>query len=199
MFSEMKLSDFLQKVASKTPTPGGGSVSAVVGSLGAALGVMTARYSDASEAEHALEGVKEAFLPIADQDAEAYGQVNRAQALPKGNDEEKKRRKEALQIALSEAAEVPLRGMLQAVRGLEALADLAPRCNKNLTSDLAGAARFLESALLGCAENVKVNAASIIDKARKAKLQMEQSRLEERARELCAQISKGVESLYARA
>jgi formiminotetrahydrofolate cyclodeaminase len=199
MFAEMRLSDFLQKVASKTPTPGGGSVSAVVGSLGAALGVMTARYSDASEAEHALEGVKEAFLPIADQDAEAYGQVNRAQALPKGTDEEKKRRKEALQIALSEAAEVPLRGMVQAVRGLEALADLAPRCNKHLTSDLAGAARFLEAALRGCAENVKINAASIVDQARKAKLQMEQGRLEDRARELCAQITKGVELLYARA
>jgi len=49
MFAEMRLSDFLEKIAAKTPTPGGGSVSAAVGAMGAALGVMTARYSESTE------------------------------------------------------------------------------------------------------------------------------------------------------
>src|SRR5690242_4135027 len=83
MFPEMKLSDFLEKIAAKTPTPGGGSVSAAVGAMGAALGVMTARYSDASEPEHALDEIKNEFLVLVDADAEAYGQVNSALALPK--------------------------------------------------------------------------------------------------------------------
>ncbi len=198
MFAEMRLADFLEKVAAKTPTPGGGSVSAVVGALGAALGVMASRYSDAGEAEHALDALKAEFLPLADQDAEAYGQVNKALALPKGTDEDKKRRKEALQIALAEAADVPLKGMGMAIRGLEVLAELAPRCNKNLTSDLSGAARFLATALAGCAENVAVNARALADKVRRGGLEREQARLEEQARLLMARVEAGIESVHAR-
>ena len=170
MFSEMKLSDFLEKIAAKTPTPGGGSVSAAVGAMGAALGVMTARYSDAQEPEHALDEIKNEFLVLVDADAEAYGQVNSAMALPKDSDDTKRRRKEALQIALGEASEVPLKGMMLAVRGLKALADLAPICNKNLVSDLFGATTFLGSALSGCGENVLVNAVALTDKVRRARL-----------------------------
>src|SRR5688572_12462611 len=164
MFAEMKLTDFLEKIAAKTPTPGGGSVSAAVGAMGAALGVMTARYSDAGEPEHALDEVKNEFLVLVDADAEAYGQVNSAMALPKDSDDTKRRRKEALQIALGEASEVPLKRMMQAVRGLKALADLAPVCNKNLVSDLAGATTFLDSALSGCGENVRINIVMLVDK-----------------------------------
>ena len=102
----MRLTDFLEKIASKTPTPGGGSVSAAVGAMGAALGVMTARYSDASDPEHDLDALKDEFLKLVDLDAEAYGQVNSAMALPKTDDDTKRRRKEALQIALGDAAEV---------------------------------------------------------------------------------------------
>jgi formiminotetrahydrofolate cyclodeaminase len=177
MFAEMKLSDFLEKIAAKTPTPGGGSVSAAVGAMGAALGVMTARYSDASDPEHALDEIKNEFLALVDSDAEAYGAVNSAMSLPKDSDDTKRRRKEALQIALGEASEVPLKGMMLAVRGLKALADLAPTCNKNLVSDLAGATTFLQSALTGCGENVKVNAVSLTDKVRRARLEKEHERL----------------------
>ena len=197
MFAEMKLSDFLEKIASKTPTPGGGSVSAAVGAMGAALGVMTARYSDASDPAHALDEIKNEFLVLVDADAEAYGQVNSAMALPKDSDDTKRRRKEALQIALGEASEVPLKGMLIAVRGLKVLADLAPKCNKNLTSDLEGAATFLESALAGCGENVKINALALTDKVRRARLEKERSRLLDDAKELRERIHKGVELLYA--
>jgi formiminotetrahydrofolate cyclodeaminase len=177
VFAESKLSDFLEAVAAKTPTPGGGSVSAAVGALGAALGVMAARFSEHGESERALDEVKKGLHALVDQDAEAYGQVNSAMALPKGTEEEKKRRKEALQIALAEAAEVPLKGMALGVRGLAVLADLAPRCNRHLVSDLVGAATFLEAAVLGCGENVAVNAVSLADKARRERLEAERARL----------------------
>jgi len=198
MFAEMKLSDFLEKIASKTPTPGGGSVSAAVGAMGAALGVMTARYSESSEPEHALDEVKNEFLVLVDADAEAYGQVNSAMALPKDSDDTKRRRKEALQIALGEASEVPLKGMMLALRGLKALADLAPNCNKNLLSDLSGAATFLESALTGCGENVRINAASLTDKVRRARLEKEFDRLTQEAKACGARIHQTVEQLYGR-
>jgi formiminotetrahydrofolate cyclodeaminase len=177
MFAEMKLSDFLEKIASKTPTPGGGSVSAAVGAMGAALGVMTARYSDASEPEHVLDEIKNEFMALVTADAEAYGGVNSAMALPKDSDDTKRRRKEALQIALGEASEVPLKGMMLAVRGLKALADLAPVCNKNLVSDLAGATTFLDSALSGCGENVRINIVMLVDKERRSRLEKEHDRL----------------------
>jgi formiminotetrahydrofolate cyclodeaminase len=188
MFAEMKLSDFLEKIAAKTPTPGGGSVSAAVGAMGAALGVMTARYSDAPDPEHALDEIKNEFLALVDSDAEAYGAVNSAMSLPKDSDDTKRRRKEALQIALGEASEVPLKGMMLAVRGLKALADLAPICNKNLVSDLAGATTFLESALSGCGENVKINAMSLTDKVRRARLEKEHERLMSEGRALAGKV-----------
>src|SRR5205085_11206552 len=131
---------------------------------GAALGVMTARYSEASENEHALDEVKNEFLALVDADAEAYGQVNSAMSLPKDSDDTKRRRKEALQIALGEASEAPLKGMMLAVRGLKALADLAPKCNKHLTSDLSAAATLLEAALSGRGDNVRVTAVARTDR-----------------------------------
>lgn len=197
MFAEMKLSDFLEKIASKTPTPGGGSVSAAVGAMGAALGVMTARYSDAPGAESTLDEIKKEFLILVDADAEAYGQVNSAMALPKDSDDTKRRRKEALQIALGEASEVPLKGMMLAVRGLKALAELAPTCNKHLTSDLSAAATFIESALTGCGENVRINAIALTDKVRRARLEKERARLAADATALRELVRKGVELLYA--
>lgn len=166
MLAEQKLDDLLEAVAAKKPTPGGGSVSAAVGALGAALGVMTARFSDNHDAELALEAARVGLLKLVDADAEAYGQVASAMALPKATDEEKKRRKEVLQNALVEAADVPLKGMDLALSGLEALAALAPVCNRYLVSDLSSSAHFLEAALVGCGENVKVNAASMADKER---------------------------------
>ncbi|HVR83237.1 MAG TPA: cyclodeaminase/cyclohydrolase family protein [Planctomycetota bacterium] len=196
MFAEMKLSDFLEKIAAKTPTPGGGSVSASVGALGAALGVMTARYSEVPEAESILDEIKKEFLILVDADAEAYGQVNSAMSLPKDSDDTKRRRKEALQIALGEASEIPLKGMLLAARGLKALAELAPKCNKHLASDLSAAATFLESALTGCGENVRVNAIALTDKVRRGRLEKELARLLDEGKSVREQVRRGVELLY---
>lgn len=196
MLIDSRLSDFVEAVAAKTPTPGGGSVSASVGALGAALGVMTARFSDAADAERALDEIKNGFLPLVDADAKAYGQVNSALALPRTNDEEKKRRKDALQNALVEASEVPLGGMKLALRGLEALLALVPACNKNLVSDLVGAAQFLAAALAGCGENVKINAASMADKDRRGKLEGEHGRLVAESDSLRDRILRDVRKLY---
>jgi formiminotetrahydrofolate cyclodeaminase len=197
VFADSRISDFLEAVAAKTPTPGGGSVSAVVGALGAALGVMTARFSESAEAEQALDALKKELLALADADAEAYGMVNTAMSLPKDSDETKRRRKAALQNALGEASEVPLRGMTLGVKGLEALAGLAPNCNRHLTSDLVGAAGFLAAAVTGCAENVRINAAALKDRERGERLEKERLHLLAEAESLRGRIAREVETLYA--
>ena len=197
MGAEETIENFAKAVSGKTPTPGGGSVSAAVGAIGSALGAMTARYSDEEETARTLDGIRDGLLPIVEKDAEAYGRVNEAMAMAKSTPEEKKKRKAVLQEALGKAAEVPLEGMRLAVRGLETLAGLSGRCNRNLASDLAGSARFLETALLGCGENVRVNAAWIKDGERARILEEERTRLGGEAAAHRARILDAVEKLYA--
>jgi formiminotetrahydrofolate cyclodeaminase len=198
MLVDTRFNDLVEAVAAKTPTPGGGSVSAAVGALGVALGIMTARYSDAADVEAGLEQLKAEFLKLVDADAEAYGQVNSAMSLPKATDEEKARRKAAVQNALSDAAEVPLKGMELAARALGALAELGPRCNKHLVSDLAGAVHFLEAALAGCGENVRINAASIHDAVRRERLEKEHARLVAEGQSLRGRALKSVQKPSAK-
>ena len=197
MFADDKIKDFLESVAAKRPTPGGGSVSAIVGSLGAALGVMTARYSEDTDSEATLDVLKNEFAALSDADADAYGLVSSAMSLPKDNEETKRRRKTALQSALADAAEVPLKGMGMAVKGLDVLAVLGPRCNKHLVSDLAAACGFLWAALEGCAENVRINAGSLVDADRRLRLETERSRLLAAGAEARVKVSKAVEAVYA--
>jgi glutamate formiminotransferase/formiminotetrahydrofolate cyclodeaminase len=194
MLTGLRLSDFVEAVAAKTPTPGSGSVSAAVGAMGAALGVMVARFSDAPELESALDEVKNGFLPLVEADAKAYGQVNAALALPKGTEPEKDRRQKALQNALMEASDVPLKGMILAVRGLQALRDLAPRCRRNLAGDLLGAAAFLQAASSGCGENVGANAARVLDRDRRSRLERERARIESEVEGLRSAVRRGVEN-----
>jgi len=198
MLVDMKLREFVEAVAAKTPTPGGGAVAAAACSMGAALGIMAARYSEGPEAQAsagALEDLKVALVPLVDQDAEAYDAVSTAFGLPKGTDEEKKRRKAAVQTALKDAAEVPLQTMMTAVRALEAVASLAPHGNRNLASDLASGAIMLTAGLECASHNVLINAAMIVDKEVAERLTAEDERLRVRAQELRKSVLKDVERL----
>ena len=197
MYADDRIKDFLEAVAAKRPTPGGGSVSAVVGSLAAALGVMTARFSDDAESEQALDLLKGELVALADADAEAYGLVASAMSLPKDSDDTKRRRKAALQTALGDASEVPLKGMAMCAKGLDVLAVLAGKCNKHLVSDLAGACGFFWAALEGCGENVKINAGSLVDKERRARLEAERARLLAAGAEARGRVGRAVEAVYA--
>ncbi|MBI2931030.1 MAG: cyclodeaminase/cyclohydrolase family protein [Planctomycetes bacterium] len=194
----MKLSDFIEAVAAKTPTPGGGAVAAAACALGAALGTMAARFSAGPEAQHAagvLEELKSTLVPLVDQDAQAYNLVSAAYGLPKGNDDEKKRRKEAIQNALKEAAEVPLKVMMISQRALEALVEFAPHCNKNLISDLASGSLMLSAGVEGASHNVRINASGLVDKTHRERLETEDRRLFARTFELRARVLGEVETL----
>ena len=202
MLRDMKLTDFIESVAAKTSTPGGGSVAAAASAMGTALGIMAARFSEGPKAQEiasALEELKGKILPFIDRDAEAYSQVSQAYGLPKKTDEEKARRKEAIQIALKEAADVPLEGMRLALQGLRALPALFEVVNKNLASDFAGAVLLLEAGLIGCGLNVRINASLMADKERRSRLEKEAGQLEKEGADLRSRLLGAVSQLYAKA
>jgi formiminotetrahydrofolate cyclodeaminase len=161
---------FVDRVASAEPLPAGGSVSALAGALGVALGQMSieitrvkksyqqhaARYSDAL---NLLGTYRETLLELIDADAEAYSRVMAAYTHPKGSAE----REKALEEGLLRATEIPSRSARCAAEALEALESLRPIIHPNVASDLKVGMDMLRSCLKGAIENMRVNLAGLKD------------------------------------
>lgn len=164
MFANRTLVEFLDALASRTPTPGGGSAGALAGALGASLGLMALRYSNwdrAEESAERLERVRTTLTALIDEDAAAYDGVTAARKLPRGTEEERTARSAAIQAALGRAAAVPFRGLEQVALGVEALALLKPHCNPNLVSDFLSSVQLFRAAARILALNVVVNLESM--------------------------------------
>ncbi len=155
----MTIAEFLDSLAAKTPTPGGGSASALCGSIGVSLGVMVARYSD-SPTEGSLLEAKTRLYPIIEEDAAAYDQVKKALKMPKGEE-----RTARLQETLVGASKVPFRGMEIAASALTALRSLSDNFNQNLVTDLLAACDLVMTAINGFSYNVLINVKGIKDQA----------------------------------
>lgn len=172
-FLDNSVKDFINIVASKTPTPGGGTVSAAVTILGTSLGIMAMQFSEdkiSQDIISILREIQEKQLPLLDEDAYAYGLVQKARALPKVTQEEKERRTSKIHEALQYAAEVPLKNIEISFKALEVLNNFAPKCNKNLASDLGVSTLILTSGIKGSALNVIINANCLKDNKTKEKL-----------------------------
>jgi len=172
----MTLADFADETASESPAPGGGSISAYVGSLGASLATMVANLSshktgwdDRWEAFSvwAEKGqyYKDELLKLVDLDTAAFNKIMESFGLPKSTDEEKAVRDKAIQEATRYAIEVPFKVMQLAHDSLEVIKAMAETGNPNSVTDAGVAALCARTAVLGAFMNVKINASGYKDKA----------------------------------
>jgi len=191
--------DLLAQVSAGTAAPGGGTVSAVSGSLAAALTRMVANltigkkgYGAVEEemraAEAAVGRLQEELLDLAVRDSASFEAIMAAYRLPKSDDAERAARREAVQAATREAARVPLTTVERTVKVLEFLARIAAAGNVNALTDAYVAIGMAEAAVQGAAANVRVNVASLDDTALGAQFQAQIAALETQAGDLAAAI-----------
>ena len=201
----VSLSGFVSSVAASTPTPGGGSVSAHVGALAAALAQMVAgltvgrkKYAavDAEMKQIALDAadVGNQLSALVEADAQAYTAVSNAYKLPKEPADAAVRRSEAITEALLGASRVPLDTARACARVAELAAAVAVRGNTNAVSDAGVAALLAEAACRGAAYNVRINIAALDDKSRGASLAAEATELVARTGKFAAQAIAAVEA-----
>jgi glutamate formiminotransferase / formiminotetrahydrofolate cyclodeaminase len=170
------LAAFADETASESPAPGGGSISAYVGALGAALGTMVANLSAHKRGwdEHwerfsvaAEQGqrIKNALVHAVDEDTDAFNAIMSAFGLPNASPDEKAVRKAAIQAATKQAIAVPFAVMSTAMEAFPLLRQMVEHGNPNSVTDAGVGALCIRSAVLGAFLNVKVNALGLEDKA----------------------------------
>lgn len=172
----MNLAAFADETASESPAPGGGSISAYVGSLGASLATMVAnlsshkkgwddRWEEFSNWAEKGQRIKDELLRLVDADTAAFNKIMTAFSLPKATDEEKKIRTKAIQDATKFAIEIPFKVMQLSYESLELIKAMAEHGNPNSVSDAGVGALCARSAVMGAFMNVRINAAGYDDKS----------------------------------
>lgn len=170
----LSLSDFADETASESPAPGGGSVAAFVGSLGASLAGMVAnlsahkkgwdeRWKEFSDQAEKAEVYKNQLLGYVDEDTRAFSLIMAAFGLPKGTEEEKKFRDQSIQEATRIATEVPFKVMEAALASMDVIKSMAQTGNPNSVSDAGVGALCARSAVMGAYMNVRINATGLKD------------------------------------
>jgi glutamate formiminotransferase/formiminotetrahydrofolate cyclodeaminase len=171
----MDLAAFADETASESPAPGGGSISAYVGSLGISLATMVAnlsshkkgwddRWEEFSNWAEKGQKIKNELLRLVDADTAAFNKIMTAFSLPKSTDEEKKLRTDAIQSATKFAIEVPFKVMQLSYDSLEVIKAMAEIGNPNSVSDAGVGALCARSAVMGAFMNVRINASGFNDK-----------------------------------
>ena len=158
-YAELPLGRFMDMVASREPTPGGGASAAVAVALAAALTAMAARFSadhlaDAETIADRAEELRNRVMPLAQADAAAYGRVLDAYRTPRDDDEKRRRR---IREALSEAADVPLSIAEVGVEVAVNVARLVEEGNPNLRGDAVTAAALAKAGVRAAATLVEIN------------------------------------------
>lgn len=196
---DMTVKQFTQETASESAAPGGGSISASMGAMGAALGTMVAnlsahkkgweeRWEEFSEWADKGKTLQDELLRLIDMDTQAFNGIMEAFGLPQKNEEDKQKRKDAIQLATRHAMEIPFRVMQVSYESMEVLMAMAKNGNPNSVSDAGVGALAARSAILGAGLNVRINAGSLTDKEYTTQLLKKVTLLEELAVELESQI-----------
>jgi glutamate formiminotransferase/formiminotetrahydrofolate cyclodeaminase len=172
----MPLNDFADETASESPAPGGGSIAAYIGSLGVSLATMVAnlsshkkgwdeKWEEFSNWAEKGQQYKDELLRLVDADTKAFNGIMNAMSLPKGTDEEKAARKQAMNDATKVAIEVPFHVMKLSYDSMEVIKAMAEVGNPNSVSDAGVGALCARSAVMGAFMNVRINASGYDDKS----------------------------------
>jgi len=195
----LPVASFIQHTASRAPTPGGGAVAALNGSLGAGLLLMVCRLTVGKKKYQAVEAAMreraDALMPLRDQlkelvdaDAEAFDLVMDAYGMPSGSEAEQAARKGAIADAYAEATRVPLEVMRLCLDGLERGQDIAAEGSENALSDAAVAGLTLHTGFHGAAYNVRINLSELGPGALRDEAAKALDRWPDRADELVAAL-----------
>lgn len=201
---DLTVKGFADETSRESPAPGGGTISAYMGALGAALGTMVAnlsshkagwdaRWEEFSNWADKGQMVQAELMMLVDEDTEAFNRIMEAFGLPKGTDEEKAARSAAIQAATLFATEVPLHTMKASYKVFDICKAMAEEGNPNSVSDAGVGVLAARAAVLGAGLNVKINAAGLKDRATADKLVGEANELIKKANEQEAEIMKIVE------
>lgn len=171
----MKMTAFANETASESPAPGGGSVSAYVGTLGISLGTMVAnlsshkkgwdeRWEEFGNWAEKGQAIKDELLKLVDEDTHSFNLIMQAMALPKSTEDEKAVRKNEIQKATKYAIEVPFNVMQLSFDSMTVIKAMAEQGNPNSVTDACVGALCARTAVLGAFMNVKINASGYDDK-----------------------------------
>jgi len=173
---DMSLTGFADETASESPAPGGGSISAYAGAMGASLATMVAnlsshkrgwddRWEEFSDWAEKGQAIKDELLHLVDEDTVSFNKIMDAFGLPKGTDAEKAARSQAIQDATKYAIQIPLRVMEVSHGSFELIKAMAEVGNPNSVTDAGVGALCARTAVIGAHLNVKINAGGLKDKA----------------------------------
>jgi glutamate formiminotransferase/formiminotetrahydrofolate cyclodeaminase len=173
---DMTCVGFANETASESPAPGGGSIAAYMGALGAALGTMVANLSSHKPgwderweefSDYAVQGqkLKDELLWLVDEDTHSFNLIMNAMGMPKGTDEEKAARKKAMEEATKYAIEIPFRTVQRAYEVFALCEAMITKGNPNSVSDAGVGVLCAKAAVTGAYLNVRINAAGLEDKA----------------------------------
>ncbi|MBO5455465.1 MAG: glutamate formimidoyltransferase [Muribaculaceae bacterium] len=206
--TQMTCAAFAEETASESPAPGGGSISAYMGALAAALGTMVSnlsahkagwdeRWKEFSDQADRGQELLSRLLYLVDEDTESFNRIMDALKLPKSTPEEKEARKQALEAATLYATQVPLQTMEAAVATFPLLESMARTGNPASVSDAGVGALAARSAVLGAQLNVRINAAGLSDRAEAKRLIAKAAEIAETAIKSEAEVLKIVNQVLS--
>ena len=201
---DLTVKGFADETSRESPAPGGGTISAYMGALGAALGTMVAnlsshkagwdaRWEEFSNWADKGQKIQAELMTLVDEDTEAFNRIMEAFGLPKKTEEEKAARSAAIQAATLFATQVPLHTMQASFKVFELCKAMAEEGNPNSVSDAGVGVLAARAAVLGAGLNVKINASGLKDRETADKLVGEANELIKKANKLEAEIMKIVE------
>ncbi len=188
MIADMTCREFVDVLASREPVPGGGSASALLGAIGTALGNMVGhltvgkkKYADVEEDIKVLMArsteIQNKMLDLIEKDAQAFGPLAKAYAMPKDTPEEKEAKDRVMQNVLEGACEVPIEIMRVLGEAIDLIGEFAQKGSKLAISDAGVGVAFCKAAMQGAALNVYINTKSMKNRKRAEELNLESDSL----------------------